>query len=331
MGENSKPRVGRLGAVVRFFLVLGFMWIILSCVGGDKIIEQIEKADISFIALGVLSFTASIFTNTYRLGVLLNFHNSHVGYFRLLAINFVGLFFSLFLPGRTGGDVVRGYFLSKSSLELSKIIGTMMTWRFVGIFAMILIGWVSALLSYPTLKDATYVLFTTGLLCIFIAVVMVLVNGKLLNKFESANSAVQKKNRFGRIKGILKQAYHDTAVFKHQHRLLLFNTVLACVSNSLILGTWYFVSRAANWNISMWYILMFIPIISLLQMMPVSLNGIGVREGAAIVVFGSVGVVQESAVSVAMFFSGISILVSLSGGIVYAFYRHKRLTCGGCE
>ena len=66
---------------------------------------------------------------------------------------------------------------------------------------------------------------------------------------------------------------------------------------------------------------LFIPIIMAIQLVPVSLNGLGVREGAYVFFFGSAGLVASQAVAASLLFALLTTLVSLSGGVLFAARR----------
>ena len=62
---------------------------------------------------------------------------------------------------------------------------------------------------------------------------------------------------------------------------------------------------------------MLIPIINLLNSIPISLNGVGVNEGAAILLFGNVGLEVSQSFSMGLLFSAITLTLGLIGGIFY--------------
>jgi uncharacterized membrane protein YbhN (UPF0104 family) len=65
----------------------------------------------------------------------------------------------------------------------------------------------------------------------------------------------------------------------------------------------------------------FVPLISLAGMVPVSVNGLGVREALYILLFGQIGVTAEVAVSLALLYLAVTVVASLPGGVVYALQR----------
>jgi uncharacterized membrane protein YbhN (UPF0104 family) len=72
----------------------------------------------------------------------------------------------------------------------------------------------------------------------------------------------------------------------------------------------------------MWF-LIFIPVITLISMIPISLNGMGLREYAFMSLFGAIGVDRESCIALGLLSSIVTILSSLPGGVVYIFFRNR--------
>jgi uncharacterized membrane protein YbhN (UPF0104 family) len=68
----------------------------------------------------------------------------------------------------------------------------------------------------------------------------------------------------------------------------------------------------------------FVPLISLAGMLPVSVNGLGLREALYLLLFGRIGVPADAAVSMALLYFAVTMAASLPGGIVYALQRGPR-------
>jgi hypothetical protein len=63
-------------------------------------------------------------------------------------------------------------------------------------------------------------------------------------------------------------------------------------------------------------------------MIPVSVNGMGVREALYIILFGRLGAPTEMAVSLALLYLAVTFVASLPGGVVYALQRSPVRTTG---
>ncbi|HWP84788.1 MAG TPA: flippase-like domain-containing protein [Terriglobia bacterium] len=93
------------------------------------------------------------------------------------------------------------------------------------------------------------------------------------------------------------------------------------VFHLLVVLASYVIFLSIGVRVSFWDCLLFVPIISAVQMLPVSISGFGVREGASVYLFGSAGVSTSAAVASSLLFWSIVALVSLPGGIVFALRK----------
>src|SRR5204863_9287088 len=80
----------------------------------------------------------------------------------------------------------------------------------------------------------------------------------------------------------------------------------------------YLVATGLGQRIALGYFLLYVPIISTLLLLPISLNGLGVREGAYILLFASAGISSAAAASMSLAFWAITVCAGLVGGALYA-------------
>jgi len=67
----------------------------------------------------------------------------------------------------------------------------------------------------------------------------------------------------------------------------------------------------------------FVPVITLISMIPVSLNGMGLREYAFLSLFSAIGVPRESCIALGLLSSALIVLSAIPGGVVYIFFRSR--------
>ena len=70
--------------------------------------------------------------------------------------------------------------------------------------------------------------------------------------------------------------------------------------------------------------LIFIPIVNLATAIPLTINGVGVRESVYYLLFSQVGVPVESAVTLALLNLVVMMMAALPGGIVYSLYKKEQ-------
>jgi len=81
----------------------------------------------------------------------------------------------------------------------------------------------------------------------------------------------------------------------------------------------YYLLHAMNiHSVSLWQCTLVVPLISAVSMIPVSINGLGIREGAYVVLFGPLGLSPGQAMTLSVLFFMIVTAVSLMGGLIFA-------------
>src|SRR5882762_7053138 len=86
----------------------------------------------------------------------------------------------------------------------------------------------------------------------------------------------------------------------------------------------YLVGLALGARISLAYYFLFVPVLAALISLPISLNGIGVREGAAVVLFQLAGLSREQSFSIPFLTYILSVMISLLGGRLFITKTPRR-------
>ena len=86
---------------------------------------------------------------------------------------------------------------------------------------------------------------------------------------------------------------------------------------SPVLAAW-FATRALGLHLPMVALLAFTPVVAIAQVLPLSLNGLGIREGAFVLFLGPLGVSTGQAVAVGLIVYALTLAVSLLGAPAFA-------------
>ena len=106
--------------------------------------------------------------------------------------------------------------------------------------------------------------------------------------------------------------------------MLLLGALLISFANQLLVITVsWIMAIGLRLHVSPLWFLVFVPVITLISMIPISLNGMGLREFAFMSLFGAIGVAPESCVALGLISSIVILLSSIPGGIVYVFLRNR--------
>jgi len=262
-------------------------------------------------AVGLLIVTQLISTRRWQLlARALGFRRD---FGQLVQYYFVGMYFNLLLPTSVGGDVVRAWYLDGGSGRRLPALGTVLLDRLCGLLALVALACLAVLLSpraLPAWLPWSFASVTCGILL-----------GLALLPVVARLSA-----RVGRSWAHLQSGM--TAL--RSPRLLGAITLLSLFVQAANVGIVWLVTKSLQAPIPTSYLWLVVPLVSLLTLLPISINGMGVREGALVVLLAPIGVGGEIAVSVALLWFGVFLAVSLLGGGVYLLGR-RPLPAAECQ
>jgi len=303
--------------LIRITISAILIFLLLSQTDTDQLLSTLRIVNIPMLLFALFIYILSAILNSFRWYLLIKASNMEFSFPRILSLNFTGLFFSIFLPGRTGGDIARAYYIAKSSDDRVKAISTIIIWRIMGIIALTIIALMASFASFTFIEDKS-IIVAIFLIVLLIYTMLYLVNNRKLMKFLFEKlSVLLNKISTNNLESKFETLYNAVHSYQKRQKLLLVNIVIGAVVHLLIISCWYIISQSLDIEISYIYFLLLIPIISLLNTIPISLNGVGVREGAAILLFGNAGLELSQSLSMGLLFSAISLALGLIGGIFY--------------
>lgn len=276
-----------------------------------------QKADVVYLGIGLLLVVAALVVSAYKWQLLLVVQNVQVPLWRLFSSYLVGLFFNNFLPTNIGGDLVRMHDISKYSGRGAEAVASVIGERLLAAFALALTAAAGLALSYQVANGFGGMVAAVFLLSL--AIIAIFANDRLR---EAVGQKVKVPDIFSlrkRLSGVatsMSTCLSDrTTVFWVLVYSLVFHFIVVLIN--------YVIFLALGLNVPLVYCLLFIPIISAIQMLPVSINGLGVREGAYVYFFGWLGLSTAEAIASSLIFWALVALVSLAGGVMFALRKES--------
>jgi hypothetical protein len=240
--------------------------------------------------------------------------------FRSLISSFlVATFFNNFLPSNIGGDVIR--IADTAPAAGSKTLATTVVLldRGIGLLGLVLMAAIGATVG-PRFGDAGAL--GAGMLWAGFAVAVTVASVGIL--FPEVFTKLLHPLR------LLHAEWVDARVARLTATLARFrqspSALAGCFSGAVIVQTvlvGFYLAIAHSMHIPIGFgeLAVIVPISFIVQMLPVSMNGFGVREATFGFYFRRLGLPLESALLVSFVGAALIMLFSLSGGLVY-FSRH---------
>jgi uncharacterized membrane protein YbhN (UPF0104 family) len=222
---------------------------------------------------------------------------------------FVGMYFNLFLPTSVGGDVLKMHFISRGEPKKLKATYSLLADRLFGLAAMLLLGAGAVLIGQGILPHYFEHLLCVAGICIIALLLGLPMAYKLLDSIWP---------EFGKRLAVL-------LVFWEKPKTLFAALSLSLVLQALGMGAVALLANDMGLNPPVAFYFAAFPMVAILTILPISFNGIGIREGGFIYFLGLKGISAEKALTLSLSFFAIQIVASLIGGLAYAFGFHKKL------
>jgi uncharacterized membrane protein YbhN (UPF0104 family) len=238
---------------------------------------------------------------------------------RYFAFYFIGMFFNLVLPTSVGGDVVRAWYLARQPGPVppfgkrTAAFLSVLADRVNGLAVLIVVACVATLvcpLSLPLWMTATVA--GTG------AATLAGVGVLPLLPWLAALGPVQRASP--RLRNILEAAslYWST---RGPMLLVTFLSLLVQLGNVVLA---WLVGEGLGLPVPPLYYGILVPLVSLLTLLPISLNGMGLREAGTVLLLAPLGISPASAVTLSLLIFAVYTAASLGGGFVYLFGQFPR-------
>jgi len=287
-----------------------------------KIIGGIHR---SSLYLAVLAYGVIFLLGSLRWKILLEAHRIRLTFPRILQLFFIGLFFNNFLPSLTGGDIVKAYYVSKETSKRAEAVMTIIVDRGIGLFALLFLGAGAGILNWKQPEMRSPVLTVLLLFVISLVLILSAFNRRLLEKASRGSRGNSKPSR---IKELLGKLYRAFYYYKSCPRVLAQAFFISLLLQTLMIVINYQIARGLGIrNVGIGYFFLFIPIISVISAIPISVAGWGIGEISYKEYFGYVGLDAGISVSISLVLRLMLLAWSLIGLPLYLLHRPSKPVC----
>lgn len=304
---STKPEKSmKLIKIALSLILLGLL--VVSADWGD-ITESLASADLQIISAVLLILTAQFPISAYKWGKSLEIHGLFYSFAFLQKVLCVAFFFNNFLPTSIGGDAYRVVKTLPSTGHRSRPISAVLLERLIGFSVLLFLGFAFAVGSYG--------LYHTLLVEIFVIV------GSIGSAIGSAGLYLYLK---GTITSYVEKALaHNklAALFENirlilgQRRLLLAVIAVSVTFQLLAILSVYLLFRAFGVVASFPSCAIIASLSGVVAVLPISINGIGVTEGAFVYVATQLGLDLNQSIVVAFTLRVLNLPLSLVCGLIY--------------
>ena len=325
MSEDSappSPARRSLLMVVKLAVSIALLALLFSKIDMARLWATARRASVPWLIAALGVYAMNVVASTWRWRLLLHAQDVDLPGKTLLGSFLVANFFNNFLPSNIGGDVIRIRDTARAAQSKTLATTVVLVDRGLGLMGLVLISALGATIAADLHGSGASPIWPAWLWGLFLA-------GAAITA-----PVVYAPEGFGRLLQpltIVHPEWVGTRIDKLTSALGRFRdrpgALAGCFSGALVVQglmvVFYLtVVYALKISVTPSDLAVIVPISLVVQMLPVSVNGLGVREATFSFYFARLGLPIESAVLLSLMGAALIMFFSLSGAAVYISRGH---------
>ncbi len=233
---------------------------------------------------------------------------------RTLTVTYlIGSFYNLFLPSNIGGDSYRIYDIAKKSKSGVRSAASVFADRLSGFIALVILSLLSSVLVAQQFDNLLFFLVPLVILLLLLAVLAALVKEQPVRIF----LAVTRLDRFPLLTGLSEKFFASFQAYGASRTLLIQVMAISFAFQLSVIVIVWLLALSLHAQTAFFYFSAFVPLITLLEALPISIFGLGLRDVGYVFFFGWTGMSELQTRSLALLFFAVAVGYSLIGGLLY--------------
>lgn len=303
-------------------VAIGLLTLVLLVLFIDpkEIASDLASADLRFVLAGFGVCLLALAARSLKWQFILKRMGICIPFWRLVEVYTISYWFSTFLPGSLGGDIYKVYDIARATDKKIRPVLAVIIERLTGVLALLAVTVIALLLYHRELPVPDWVLpltiggmvlATTGLLAMLLYFVPL---WDVANRFVPITRKLVKPGKIAHFAEVSLE-------LRRNQRMFVEAILLGMIVQLLVLLAYYLMARSISDQISVHYFFTLYPMVEIASMVPISINGMGVREGLTVFSMNYYQITPAVSMSMGILFRLVAIVIASIGGIL--LLRHK--------
>lgn len=307
-----------LRGLVQVVIGVGALGLIILKSDARGLSEALRNTRVIYLSIAVAGSFAVTWLMAYRWQMILAAKGPRLKTRRLFGYYLIGVFFTSFVPGGgISGDVARLIYVDREVRDKALVLSTLVYERLVGVFTLLLIGLVATLMTRSYGQTDPRVYISEAVLAITLIAIVILMTSYVSSRLARLIRAAGLRMKFVRLAEAAARTLEAINELKRDGTLLLRTALMSILIRIVWSLGCFVVAWAMGLPIGVFTVFAFISLVDLVRLMPISVGGLGVREWSVVVLFSSVGITREQALTFSILAFAPIYLNAVVGGIVY--------------
>lgn len=301
--------------VIKALISAVLIYWILSGTNFKEIFISMSSANFILIILAFSLHFIGFYISAARWRLLLKAQGVNARISFLIKSYLVSSFFNNLLPSTVGGDTVRGYDSYKAGASKPGAVAVIFVDRFLGLFVLMIFALAAVSFAVKITAQSPLLFLWVSLAFLLMTLIVWIIffpSKKLLDLVDKIRVPFSAK-----LQRILEKTIEAFWIFKGQ-KIVLFKALgLSFLLQVIIIFYYFLISSALNFPVSYYNFFLIVPLSIFIMMLPISINGIGLRENIFFFFLSAFAVTKAESIAFAWIEYGMVIMLGLIGGIMY--------------
>ncbi len=310
----DKKRAG--WQLLKITVSVGLIAILLHRISPGRLFEHLADIDPVWMAVAVAIFLVSSLLGALQWHILLSAGGVKMSVLRTFSLYFTGLFFNNLLPSNVGGDAFKIYDVVRTGYDPHKVFAITLLDRVIGITGLCLLALAVSLILFFTGGSADLGLYALVFAGCIVPVLALTLSRRISTPVRRTLSRIRLWGIGERLELVLSHlgSFRSFPALLGKVITLTLTIQILRISTHLAVAIALGIRPEAR---DMLYFFVFVPLLGLIMMLPISINGLGLREGAGILLFTRIGLLEEEAFLMEFLTYIVMVGVSLIGGVLF--------------
>lgn len=282
-----------------------------------QVFRILQQVNWPWLTIAFSLHAIGLLISALRWQILIKAQGDEVPFKFLIQSYLVGIFFNNFLPTRFGGDIVRIWDGTRYSQTLVKSSAIVIVERLTGLFVLFLFALIVALIRLELAHQLPFIWLSLA----FGAIGFLLILAFIIFPWPAFLKPLIKNKR---IDSLLTKAidFRQTIInYRYQKRAFILAMLWALALQLNVIIYYFLIGLSLNLSVPFVDYFMVIPVVHFIQLIPITINGLGLREGAYIEIFAFYSIPAHASFSFSLIDVAFVLILGIIGGLIYALRK----------
>lgn len=235
---------------------------------------------------------------------------------KLLPLSLISQFYSFFSAGQFVGEAAKIYILGKDQKETGQIAMSVIVDKITGVIGLVAVSIFGLIFTDNILPQKTIWTFSFIVLVCLVLLFLIRLRFVYNSSMNFFNFCSAKAPKIKKIAGWFIEVIDAWHYFSKKFRVIFVCVVLSVIFQLILIGSYVILGRGLGISLSFWDWCWVLGIFFVLTSLPITIGGLGVREGSLVGLLGFFAVEPERALAFSFSIFGMQLIFAVIGGIL---------------